>query len=667
MRTLACFLAIGLIIVGAIAQESAPSVQNILEEWRAGNREAAVQLAEQLKASAKYGDLSVEDKLLLHSFLRRAYLYAGEPAKVEEQRLEIARLSAAASRKSVNEIVELCAQGRFAEAMYYIEIYDAQMASTQSAQTTPQQQQADEPRQGRSDFPSGGTPSQRDGATSQSSIPPRIIISPEEVDTVKQQARKLSAEQIREQIVLRRCLAQIYAADESEEAMRLATLQFQMILSLDRRYSLKDDPTLREQTTPKIHQAFRNALPKQNLALPILGSLVGGVLIATQNQGTTTGLGATFEVNNRSIESGEDYTVVQIQIVYRDSLGRIARSDSETTGILTIKDIGGNYRIELNAARGQFDVPLGPVKEIGSTEVSVRYTVDRGEAYINLKIFYPEQPPQDELPPELDLPDVSVEFAVTVTSSIGTPQTPRTVNHTISLTHTPRSRAPRNALLTLTASQRAAQANGLYILQSAGASHRLSARPDAPLWAALLRGRDYYRVLSLTEISQGDRVVVYSEHAQPVTLQWTTAEPSRGVELALRDLTSGSVLSLSRSNTYTYHPNPQETRVFEIVRTPRVRTPLIISQVSVQVSRSTGVSNITMTVNQPASVQVSLEDARGQVLYQAVRNASRGANTFVVAAERLRQLPPGAYLMKVEAQTENGDHARRAVPVVLTR
>jgi len=664
MRTLACFLAIGLIIVGAIAQESAPSVQNILEEWRAGNREAAVQLAEQLKASAKYGDLSVEDKLLLHSFLRRAYLYAGEPAKVEEQRLEIARLSAAASRKSVNEIVELCAQGRFAEAMYHIELYDAQHESPQPTLEQPQPQ-SDNPQNATQ--PAAANPERQAGGERKTTRIPRIIVSPgEEAEEVKRQARLLSAEQIKEQITLRRCLAQIYAADESEEAMRLATLQFQMILSLDRRYSLKDDPTLREQTTPKIHQAFRNALPKQNLALPILGSLVGGVLIATQNQGTTTGLGATFEVNNRSIESGEDYTVVQIQIVYRDSLGRIARSDSETTGILTIEDIGGNYRIELNAARGQFDVPLGPVKEIGSTEVSVRYTVDRGEAYINLKIFYPEQPPQDEFP-ELDLPDVSVEFAVTVTSSIGTPQTPRTVNHTISLTHKPRSRAPRNALLRLTVSQRTMQADGLSILQSAGASHRLSARPNAPLWAALLRGRDYYRVLSLTEISQGDRVVVYSEHAQPVTLQWTTAEPSRGVELALRDLTSGSVLSLSRSNTYTYHPTPQETRVFEIVRMPRVRTPLIISQVSVQVSRSTGVSNITMTVNQPASVQVSLEDARGQVLYQAVRNASRGANTFVVAAERLRQLPPGAYLMKVEAQTENGDHARRAVPVVLTR
>lgn len=664
MRTLACFLAIGLIIVGAIAQESAPSVQNILEEWRAGNREAAVQLAEQLKASAKYGDLSVEDKLLLHSFLRRAYLYAGEPAKVEEQRLEIARLSAAASRKSVNEIVELCAQGRFAEAMYHIELYDAQHESPQPTLEQPQPQ-SDNPQNATQ--PAAANPERQAGGERKTTRIPRIIVSPgEEAEEVKRQARLLSAEQIKEQITLRRCLAQIYAADESEEAMRLATLQFQMILSLDRRYSLKDDPTLREQTTPKIHQAFRNALPKQNLALPILGSLVGGVLIATQNQGTTTGLGATFEVNNRSIESGEDYTVVQIQIVYRDSLGRIARSDSETTGILTIKDIGGNYRIELNAARGQFDVPLGPVKEIGSTEVSVRYTVDRGEAYINLKIFYPEQPPQDEFP-ELDLPDVSVEFAVTVTSSIGTPQTPRTVNHTISLTHKPRSRAPRNALLRLTVSQRTMQADGLSILQSAGASHRLSARPNAPLWAALLRGRDYYRVLSLTEISQGDRVVVYSEHAQPVTLQWTTAEPSRGVELALRDLTSGSVLSLSRSNTYTYHPTPQETRVFEIVRTPRVRTPLIISQVSVQVNRSTGVSNIALTINQPASVQVSLEDARGQVLYQAVRNASRGANTFVVAAEQLRQLPPGAYLMKVEAQTENGDHARRAVPVVLTR
>jgi hypothetical protein len=664
MRTLACFLAIGLIIVGAIAQESAPSVQNILEEWRAGNREAAVQLAEQLKASAKYGDLSVEDKLLLHSFLRRAYLYAGEPAKVEEQRLEIARLSAAASRKSVNEIVELCAQGRFAEAMYHIELYDAQHESPQPTLEQPQPQ-SDNPQNATQ--PAAANPERQAGGERKTTRIPRIIVSPgEEAEEVKRQARLLSAEQIKEQITLRRCLAQIYAADESEEAMRLATLQFQMILSLDRRYSLKDDPTLREQTTPKIHQAFRNALPKQNLALPILGSLVGGVLIATQNQGTTTGLGATFEVNNRSIESGEDYTVVQIQIVYRDSLGRIARSDSETTGILTIEDIGGNYRIELNAARGQFDVPLGPVKEIGSTEVSVRYTVDRGEAYINLKIFYPEQPPQDEFP-ELDLPDVSVEFAVTVTSSIGTPQTPRTVNHTISLTHKPRSRAPRNALLRLTVSQRTMQADGLSILQSAGASHRLSARPNAPLWAALLRGRDYYRVLSLTEISQGDRVVVYSEHAQPVTLQWTTAEPSRGVELALRDLTSGSVLSLSRSNTYTYHPTPQETRVFEIVRMPRVRTPLIISQVSVQVNRSTGVSNIALTINQPASVQVSLEDARGQVLYQAVRNASRGANTFVVAAERLRQLPPGAYLMKVEAQTENGDHARRAVPVVLTR
>jgi hypothetical protein len=39
----------------------------------------------------------------------------------------------------------------------------------------------------------------------------------------------------------------------------------------------------------------------------------------------------------------------------------------------------------------------------------------------------------------------------------------------------------------------------------------------------------------------------------------------------------------------------------------------------------------------------------------------------VVAADQLRQLPPGAYLMKVEAQTENGDRARRAIPVVLTR
>jgi hypothetical protein len=218
----------------------------------------------------------------------------------------------------------------------------------------------------------------------------------------------------------------------------------------------------------------------------------------------------------------------------------------------------------------------------------------------------------------------------------------------------------------LTASQRAAHANRLYILEGAGA-YPVAARSSAPLWLAFRRGQNDYRALSLAELSPGDRVVVYSEDPLPVTLQWTTAESPRGMELALRDLTSGNIFSLSRSNTYTYHPNPQETRVFEIVRAPRVRAPLIISHLSAQVNRSTGVSNITLTVNQPASVQVSLEDARGQVLYQAVRNASRGANTFVIAAEQLRQLPPGAYLMKVEAQTENGDRARRTIPVVLTR
>jgi len=266
MRKLVCLLAIGLIFASAVAQETAPSMPYILEEWRAGNREAAVQLAEQLRTSAQYRDLSVEDKILLHSFLRRAYLYAGETAKVEEQRIEIMRLSTLASRKSVKEIVELCAQGRYAEAMYYIELYDAQHEASQTAlkQAQPQSDNTQNTTQ-----PTTTTPEQQTGGEREIVRVPRIIVSPgEEAEAVKRQARQLSAEQIREQITLRRCMAQIYAADESEEAMKLATLQFQLILSLDRRYSLKDDPTLREQTTPKIYQAYKNALPKQNLALP---------------------------------------------------------------------------------------------------------------------------------------------------------------------------------------------------------------------------------------------------------------------------------------------------------------------------------------------------------------------------------------------------------------
>jgi hypothetical protein len=659
MRKLVCLLAIGLIFASAVAQETAPSMPYILEEWRAGNREAAVQLAEQLRTSAQYRDLSVEDKILLHSFLRRAYLYAGETAKVEEQRIEIMRLSTLASRKSVKEIVELCAQGRYAEAMYYIELYDAQHEASQTAlkQAQPQSDDTQNTTQ-----PTTTTPEQQTGGEREIVRVPRIIVSPgEEAEAVKRQARQLSAEQIREQITLRRCMAQIYAADESEEAMKLATLQFQLILSLDRRYSLKDDPTLREQTTPKIYQAYKNALPKQNLALPVLASLVGGVVLATQNQGTVTGLGETFEVSHISRppaanEQGD--IIVELRVVYRDASGAIARSDSTTTGILKITDIGENYSINPSLIQGK----LNATPEFDAGTVTVNYTIERGEAVIKLVISYPPPLPADGLPTDgLDLPDVSVQFPVIV-SGPGR----RELTYTFTLTHKPRSRAVREALVMLTASQRAAHANRLYILEGAGA-YPVAARSSAPLWLAFRRGQNDYRALSLAELSPGDRVVVYSEDPLPVTLQWTTAESPRGMELALRDLTSGNIFSLSRSNTYTYHPNPQETRVFEIVRAPRVRAPLIISHLSAQVNRSTGVSNITLTVNQPASVQVSLEDARGQVLYQAVRNASRGANTFVVAADQLRQLPPGAYLMKVEAQTENGDRARRAIPVVLTR
>jgi len=659
MRKLVCLLAIGLIFASAVAQETAPSMPYILEEWRAGNREAAVQLAEQLRTSAQYQDLSVEDKILLHSFLRRAYLYAGETAKVEEQRIEIMRLSTLASRKSVKEIVELCAQGRYAEAMYYIELYDAQHEASQTAlkQAQPQSDNTQNTTQ-----PTTTTPEQQTGGEREIVRVPRIIVSPgEEAEAVKRQARQLSAEQIREQITLRRCMAQIYAADESEEAMKLATLQFQLILSLDRRYSLKDDPTLREQTTPKIYQAYKNALPKQNLALPVLASLVGGVVLATQNQGTVTGLGETFEVSHISRppaanEQGD--IIVELRVVYRDASGAIARSDSTTTGILKITDIGENYSINPSLIQGK----LNATPEFDAGTVTVNYTIERGEAVIKLVISYPPPLSADGLPTDgLDLPDVSVQFPVIVSGPGG-----RKLTYTFTLTHKPRSRAVREALVMLTASQRAAQANRLYILEGAGA-YPVAARSSAPLWLAFRRGQNDYRALSLAELSPGDRVVVYSEDPLPVTLQWTTAESPRGMELALRDLTSGNIFSLSRSNTYTYHPNPQETRVFEIVRAPRVRAPLIISHLSAQVNRSTGVSNITLTVNQPASVQVSLEDARGQVLYQAVRNASRGANTFVVAAEQLRQLPPGAYLMKVEAQTDNGERARRAIPVVLTR
>ena len=658
MRKLVCLLAIGLIFASAVAQETAPSMPYILEEWRAGNREAAVQLAEQLRTSAQYRDLSVEDKILLHSFLRRAYLYAGETAKVEEQRIEIMRLSTLASRKSVKEIVELCAQGRYAEAMYYIELYDAQHEASQTAlkQAQPQSDNTQNTTQ-----PTTTTPEQQTGGEREIVRVPRIIVSPgEEAEAVKRQARQLSAEQIREQITLRRCMAQIYAADESEEAMKLATLQFQLILSLDRRYSLKDDPTLREQTTPKIYQAYKNALPKQNLALPVLASLVGGVVLATQNQGTVTGLGETFEVSHISRPAAANEQgdiIVELRVVYRDASGAIARSDSTTTGILKITDIGENYSINPSLIQGK----LNATPEFDAGTVTVNYTIERGEAVIKLVISYPPPLTADGLPTDLDLPDVSVQFPVIV-SGPGR----RELTYTFTLTHKPRSRAVREALVMLTASQRAAHANRLYILEGAGA-YPVAARSSAPLWLAFRRGQNDYRALSLAELSPGDRVVVYSEDPLPVTLQWTTAESPRGMELALRDLTSGNIFSLSRSNTYTYHPNPQETRVFEIVRAPRVRAPLIISHLSAQVNRSTGVSNITLTVNQPASVQVSLEDARGQVLYQAVRNASRGANTFVVAADQLRQLPPGAYLMKVEAQTENGDRARRTIPVVLTR
>lgn len=580
--------------------------------------------AQSIDYTDAYNQLTVAERILLHNTLISAYsaLYENESLRLEIRRrqqgaedgeqssqqqkveqlksrlvaLEQARrqLGSEAPAKTVQEIVTLCQQGRHAEAMFYIEQYDRRIQRNR-----------------------------------------KLIVNPNDPLQIQEIAREMRAlsksrdsEAYLEQLRLRRCLAQIYVAEDNTEQ---AVAQFRLILALDPRYSVRQDDTL--PATRKVVSTFESAQPKSNTTLPILAALGGlGVLIGSQSGGTVTGLGSSLSIVREAVQSSDpNFVEERLRIIYRDTLGNIARSDSITEGVITIENAGANYEILLVAERGT----LSDVKQGRIEKIEANYKISEGEAVIRVRIRVPSPFWGDEivLPPERFIFQATAE-----TQGLGAPAQ---ISFVVTF--------PQSRKAALRIQQGDQSVRVPFIKQATSRSY------GALRYRLVPEGHSSYQMTIETEAD--GTVEIRSD--MPTTLQHSG--------MVLTDLTTNQVKLLHMEPGYQFFLRAGERRTFRVTLEPPARSRMVITGLQTSASRSGNNVAIVTTLNQSAQLRLSIQDARGRVLHTSTRAATRGTNHITLTAPELRTAPPGTYLLTLEAQNKDGSVARRSAPLVITR
>ncbi|MCX7992635.1 MAG: hypothetical protein N2651_03080 [Fimbriimonadales bacterium] len=144
----------------------------------------------------------------------------------------------------------------------------------------------------------------------------------------------------------------------------------------------------------------------------------------------------------------------------------------------------------------------------------------------------------------------------------------------------------------------------------------------------------------------------------------------QGYRLRLTDMNTGRAVDLRTTPEYRF-VSTGRTRL-QIVAERAARAGALITSVNVG-SAGRGASSVSVSYvladNAQTSVQILSSDGRTIANLHRGRAATRGVNTLSwnLRDDQGRAVPPGTYQVQVEARSEDGQVARMARPLVLTR
>jgi len=193
---------------------------------------------------------------------------------------------------------------------------------------------------------------------------------------------------------------------------------------------------------------------------------------------------------------------------------------------------------------------------------------------------------------------------------------------------------------------------------------------DRPQWG-INRGRYLRDIRAPVTTSKVWEVTVGTDiPGAEVTLTWDLRQVPAGYRLTLIDRESGLTRSMRTTRAYTFRAGPAgATRTLAIQVERASPTPLVITEVRVQARRAAG-TPIAFTVNRSARSRVQIFSLSGRLVRTVAADQETRAGTNVVVwderSEEGHPLPPGLYLCKVQAWTEDGERVEtvRAVHLI---
>jgi len=166
-------------------------------------------------------------------------------------------------------------------------------------------------------------------------------------------------------------------------------------------------------------------------------------------------------------------------------------------------------------------------------------------------------------------------------------------------------------------------------------------------------------------------LVVEAPAGEEVTLTFPNLNTvPQGFRLRLTDLNTGRTVDLRTTPEYRF-VSTGRTRL-QITAERATRTGALITSVHVSAA-GRGVNSVSISYvlaeNAQTSIQILGSDGRPIANLHRGRAATRGVNTLSwnLRDDQGRAVPPGTYQVQVEARTDDGQVARVARPLVLTR
>jgi hypothetical protein len=162
--------------------------------------------------------------------------------------------------------------------------------------------------------------------------------------------------------------------------------------------------------------------------------------------------------------------------------------------------------------------------------------------------------------------------------------------------------------------------------------------------------------------------VVPSEPNLEHTLTWHISNARRRWRITLENPVTGERIDMRRQVAYRFTPGGVQT--LRVVLEPESHLPVRIVGVHVSATRGNAIS-IRYQLTGEATVRAEIRSARGETLriLQPSRAASTGTQslTWNGRDSQERALPPGTYLLQIEAVDGEGRVARAVAPILLTR